>query len=244
MWSRFTSRGCHLLVLLPEHQCQVGSPVGCVTILCRYPSIKVKSFHQSGLSFPCTVTRASMSRQFTSRVCHLLVLLPEHQCEIGSPVGYDISLYWYPSINVKSFHQTGMTFTWTVTRASMSSLFTTGVHGGHYWYSYPSTWWQHQMEIFSALLALCAGNSPVTGEFPSERPVTRSFDVSFDLRLNKRFSKQSWGWWFETPWHSLWRDWNAIHDLWYQTKISTLFKPQFTLHLPCKPIEFCRLDIP
>ena len=39
--------------------------------------------------------------------------------------------------------------------------------------------------IFSVLLALCEGNSPVTGEFPSQRPVTRSFDVFFDLRLNK-----------------------------------------------------------
>ena len=45
------------------------------------------------------------------------------------------------------------------------------------------TWWRHQMENFSASLALCAGNSPVTGEFPSQRPVTWSFDVSFDLRL-------------------------------------------------------------
>ena len=53
------------------------------------------------------------------------------------------------------------------------------------------------MEIFSALLALCAGNSPVAGEFPSQRPATRSFGVFFDLRLNKRLSKQSWGWWFE-----------------------------------------------
>ena len=44
-------------------------------------------------------------------------------------------------------------------------------------------WWRHQMETFSALLALCAGNSPVTGEFPSQRPVTRSFDVFFDLCL-------------------------------------------------------------
>ena len=40
------------------------------------------------------------------------------------------------------------------------------------------------MEIFSALLAICAGNSPVPGEFPTQRPVTRSFDVFFDLRLN------------------------------------------------------------
>ena len=42
------------------------------------------------------------------------------------------------------------------------------------------------METFSALLAICAGNSPVPGEFPTQRPVTRSFDVYFDLRPNKR----------------------------------------------------------
>ena len=65
------------------------------------------------------------------------------------------------------------------------------------------------METFSALLALCAGNSPVTGEFPAQRPVTRSFDVFFDLRLNRRLSKQPWGWWFETPSCSLWRHCNA-----------------------------------
>ena len=45
------------------------------------------------------------------------------------------------------------------------------------------TWWRHQMETFSTLLALCAGISPVTVEFPSQRPVTRSFDVFFGLRL-------------------------------------------------------------
>ena len=67
------------------------------------------------------------------------------------------------------------------------------------------TWWRHQMETFSALLALCTGNSPVTGEFPAQRPVTRSFDVFFDLLLNKRLSKQLWGWWFETASRSLWR---------------------------------------
>ena len=40
------------------------------------------------------------------------------------------------------------------------------------------------METFYALLALCAGDSPVTGEFPTQRPVTQSFDVFFDLRLS------------------------------------------------------------
>ena len=64
--------------------------------------------------------------------------------------------------------------------------------------------WLHQMETFSKLLALCAGNSPVTSEFPSQRPVMWSFDVSFDLHLNKRLSKQSWGWWFEMPSCSFW----------------------------------------
>ena len=75
----------------------------------------------------------------------------------------------------------------------------------------PRAWWRHQMETFSALLALCTGNSPVPGEFPSQRPVTRSFDVFFDLRLNKRLGKQSWGWWFETPSPSLWPHRNGTH---------------------------------
>ena len=66
------------------------------------------------------------------------------------------------------------------------------------------------METFSALQAICAGNSPVPGEFPAQRPVTRSFDVFFDLRLNKRLSKQSWGWWFETLSRPLWRQRNDL----------------------------------
>ena len=77
-----------------------------------------------------------------------------------------------------------------------------------------SSWWHHQMETFSALLALCAGNSPATGEFSSQRPVTRSFDIFCDLCLNKRLSKQSWGWWFETPSRSLWRHRNVQWVFW------------------------------
>ena len=72
------------------------------------------------------------------------------------------------------------------------------------------TWWRRQMETFSALLTRCAGNSPVPGEFPTQGLVTRSFDVFFDLRLNKRLSKQPWGWWFETPSWSLWRPCNEL----------------------------------
>ena len=54
---------------------------------------------------------------------------------------------------------------------------------------------------------------PLCGEFTghrSQRPVTRNFDAFFDLRLKKRLSKQSWGWWFETPSRSLWRHCNEI----------------------------------
>ena len=61
------------------------------------------------------------------------------------------------------------------------------------------------MDTSYALLALCTGNSPVTGELPAQRTVTQSFDVFFDLRLNKELNKQSWGWWFETPSCPLWR---------------------------------------
>ena len=64
------------------------------------------------------------------------------------------------------------------------------------------------METFSALLALCEGNSLVTGEFPSHWPVTQSFGDFFDLRLNKRLSKPSRRRWFETPSRSLWRSCN------------------------------------
>ena len=61
----------------------------------------------------------------------------------------------------------------------------------------------------SALLAICAGNSPVPGEIPAQRPVTRSFDVFFDLRLNKPLIKQSWCWWFDTLSRPLWRHCNV-----------------------------------
>ena len=71
------------------------------------------------------------------------------------------------------------------------------------------SWWRHQMESFSALLAICAGNSPASGEIPTQRPVTRNFDVFFDLCLNKLLRKQSWGWWFETSSCPLWRHCNV-----------------------------------
>ena len=90
------------------------------------------------------------------------------------------------------------------------SVFKGNTHPRHPSRTGAKPWWRHQMKTFSALLTLCVGNSPVTGEFPSKRPVTRSFDVFFSLRLNKRLRKLSWGWWFETPpRRPLWRHCNA-----------------------------------
>ena len=63
--------------------------------------------------------------------------------------------------------------------------------------------------IFRVTGPLC-GEFTGTGDFPAQRPETRSFDVFFDLRLKKRLSKQPWGWWFEMPSWSLWRRCNGI----------------------------------
>ena len=53
----------------------------------------------------------------------------------------------------------------------------------------------------------------VTGHLWGNSPVTRSFDVLFDLHRNKRLSKQSWDWWFETPSHPLWRHCNGRYSV-------------------------------
>ena len=67
-------------------------------------------------------------------------------------------------------------------------LFSKIASNAELWYFYVASldiWWRYQMETFAALLAICVGNSPVPGEFPTQRPVTGSFVVFFDLRLNK-----------------------------------------------------------
>ena len=72
------------------------------------------------------------------------------------------------------------------------------------------------METFSTLLAISAGNSVASGKFSTQRPATRSFDGIFDLCLNRRLSKQSWGWWFKTPSRPLWCQSNEKKHRCYQ----------------------------
>ena len=71
------------------------------------------------------------------------------------------------------------------------------------------TWWCHQMETFSALLAICSGNSRVTGELPAHSQWRGALVFSLIFALNKRLGKQSWGWWFETPSRPLWHHRNG-----------------------------------
>ena len=97
-----------------------------------------------------------------------------------------------------------MQHVWVITHINLCGCYYLSKPQSRSWFN-QSPWWRHQMETFSALLAICARNSPVTGEFPAQRPVTRSFDVFFDLRPNERLSKQSWDWWFETQSCPLWR---------------------------------------
>ena len=73
---------------------------------------------------------------------------------------------------------------------------------GMLWYNEPGT--EDMMtssngNIFRVTGPLCEEFTG-PGEFPTQRPVTRSFDVFYDQRLNKRLSKQPWGWWFESSW--------------------------------------------
>ena len=93
--------------------------------------------------------------------------------------------------------------------------------------------WRHQMKTFSALLVICAGNSPVNGDFPAQRPVTWSFDVFFDLHPNKQLNKQSWGWWFEAPSRPLWHQCNANVNCVKHSDIDSYISIQ------CKIIYYC-----
>ena len=76
--------------------------------------------------------------------------------------------------------------------------------------------WEHYYMMTSSNGSISRVTGPLcreftgSGDFPTQRPVTRSFNVFFDLRL----SKQSWGWWFEAPSCPLWRHRNETNSTW------------------------------
>ena len=81
--------------------------------------------------------------------------------------------------------------------------------------------------VFRVTGPLC-GEFTGPGEFPAQRPVTQSFDVFFYLRLNKRLSKQPWGWWFETPPWSLWRHRNG--NKLFRANLENIFQIHWTFY--------------
>ena len=99
--------------------------------------------------------------------------------------------------------------------------------------------------IFRVTRPLC-GEFTGPGEFPTQRPVTQSFDVFFDLRLNKRSSKQPWGWWFETSSWSLWRQCNRIRNYHLQRSLllpSKLCVAQHSQLTWSKVVDFLSEDL-
>ena len=113
------------------------------------------------------------------------------QCLLAIVIYIYIYIYIYICIfNNLYIHVTMQTNSWLMITSHNNMM--TSSYGNIFRFTYP----------------LCYWNSPVTGEFPTQRSVTRSFDIFYDLLLNKRLSKQSWGWWFETPSRLLWRHCN------------------------------------
>ena len=128
----------------------------------------------------------------TDFLCRLLL----HQARsLFCPVGYSVCLEALTWLDLSWCH-------WEQTSVKFKPKY-----NNFHWRKliWKCPWWRHQLETFSMLLALCAGNLLVSGEFLSQSPVTLSFDVFFDLCLNKWLSKQSRPRQFEMPLRSLWR---------------------------------------
>ena len=89
--------------------------------------------------------------------------------------------------------------------------------------------WRHDMETFSMLLVLCDGNRPVNCGLSSQGPVSRNFDIFFDVHLSKQLSNHSGPRLFVTPSWLLWRHNNTLcftsHIVWTaQTLRPTIFE--------------------
>ena len=172
--------------------------LGCMTQICQRPNAMITSLnnwlHSASLFLPNIILVESNSALFNSG-CHGAYRVKKTSNESITPT--HVKKFCWKGVKealIQSCFWSAPQGTWSIAMMDATGKHRTG---------YPKTWWRHQMETFSALLAICTGNSPVNGEFPAQRPVTRSFDVFFDL--NKRLGKQSWGWWFETPSRPLWR---------------------------------------
>ena len=78
---------------------------------------------------------------------------------------------------------------------------------------------------------------------PRTKPVAGSFGVFFDLRLNKRLSKQSWGWWFEMLSSPLWRHCNDVLTHWGQDKMDAIYQTVYSNAFSWKKMYGFRLRL-
>ena len=63
-----------------------------------------------------------------------------------------------------------------------------------------ASWWRRDMDKLSTLLALCEGNPPVAGGFPSQRTSdVKLWCFFFAVNLNKLLNKHLSCWWFAMP---------------------------------------------
>ena len=134
-----------------------------------------KSSNSWCLHYPCYLQQSSLLMYLVARSPTLFLVPHGHQLfKIGlvyeAPIWYSLSRCY----TVRYLHTHWIIKTHSISRAS-------------------SPRWRHQMETLSALLAHCAGNSPVTDDFPTQRPVTQSFDVFFHLRVNLRRQRAHYG---------------------------------------------------
>ena len=163
-----------------------------------------------------------------SRVGHILVsnyYRLVFQSKFGDAFSPFFNRYAHTTSNLREFSVFGVAIRDLDDKTVISCLHTVGYRDNKIAFLLHTAWWHHQMETFSVILALCAGNSPVTDDFLSQRPVTRSFDVLLDLNLNKRLSKQSRRWWFDTTSYPLWRHCNGQRAFsgWYWDNIMGYF---------------------
>ena len=134
--------------------------------------------------------------------------------------------YWYllPQLSYLSITINCLTSNQINSKASHSWSYVKGIH----WWpldSPPNMMTSSNGNSFRVTGPLC-GEFTGPGEFPTQRPVTRSFDVFVDLCLNKRLSKQPCGWWFETPSWSLWRqcnEWRVLRKAFSCYDVNVIF---------------------
>ena len=164
--------------------CVVPSCVWCVWIWLRFDPPRL--YYRT-----CTIYKPpTFPQHYVPLLCGHAVISPEPTWYIAVRCPFDISLMW-DTVPITD-HQTHQ-------------------HIGYAVYiDHKLQWCRHQMRTFSASLAICEGNPPVTGGFPSQRPLRPCFDVFYDLcPKKKRLSKHWRRRWFETPLRSLWHHCNA-----------------------------------